>query len=26
MAQLVLGLSPTGGRSGDPKAWLDKVA
>jgi uncharacterized protein with von Willebrand factor type A (vWA) domain len=26
MAQLVRALSPTGGRSGDPKAWLDKVA
>ncbi len=26
MAELVRALSPTGGRSGDPKAWLDKVA
>src|SRR6266705_2575681 len=25
MAELVRALSPTGGRSGDPKAWLDKV-
>ena len=26
MAELVRALSPTGSRSGDPKAWLDKVA
>jgi uncharacterized protein with von Willebrand factor type A (vWA) domain len=26
MAELVRGLSATGGRAGDPKAWLEKVA
>jgi hypothetical protein len=26
MADLVRALSATGGRAGDPKAWLDKVA